>query len=206
MGILLRSTDKRGGRDAAFGVLLQDIPLQKPGTGAAPATASSTALLAAFEPLANVKTRKLASDLMAQPDVPRVLRAAVVDANGSLQKVTVWFYGKDFWNNDFYEKVERGGGTGTVETNKAFRRVDYVDYLVRGTVTGGADTLSLGYGSVLGLPVRIGAKTDVLAKRADGVEDAGDNLSVEHQTWEPTNAPDGVAKYFITIQSTHGEP
>jgi hypothetical protein len=140
--------------------------------------------------------------ILNQPDVPRVLTVTLTDANASIGSIAVFIYGRDYWNNAVKE-IHRLRSTGTTEGLIGFRYVAQVLSVTTGVVTGGADTIEVGIGEGLALPVRIGAATDVTRKIAGGAADAG-VIDVQWSTWTPEagNQADAATAYEVEIMST----
>lgn len=120
-----------------------------------PAVAAATTIVAALDPVADG-----ALTIAAQPDCPRNLTVTITDANNSVTTTTT-ITGKDPQGRTIVEVAKCVLGTGKVFTGtKIFASV--TSAVVSGT-SGAAsgDTVSVGIGSVIGLPTDINNATAV---------------------------------------------
>ena len=109
-----------------------------------------------------------AQALAAQPDVPRNLTVALVDANASVTTGTLTIVGLDFEGNVITEVVDIPTSIGATVLTKIFVRV------TSATISGLAgeaagDTITIGVGNVIGLPNPIVATTAVKHVNLGGV-------------------------------------
>lgn len=195
---------QENGRDTLLGFLIPDLPLQNITSGAAPTTASTTAIVAAVLPTAGTaETMTIA----AQPDVPRAITMTITDANASIQKITATIRGTDYWGNSISE-ILVGDSAATFTTTKAFRTVTKITTVTVGTPAG-LDRVSFGTATALGLPARIKAETEIIAKRVDATQDTTGVVTINPDgsaTWVPASVPNDVRKYYCTIASRWNVP
>lgn len=165
--------------------------------GAAPAAKSATAIVAAFEPVAGATTSIIGS--VTQPDVVRGLTFYKTDANSSITEAKLYVTGTNWDGAAIQETMTLGAGTANVRSVYAYRSITALSYHVDGTVTGGADTISLGTDDRLGIDPAITATSLIFRKISDAAADAG-TVTLDGATqymWEPTggNIPNS-AKHF----------
>jgi hypothetical protein len=111
----------------------------------APVVEDVDRIVAALDPIADG-----AMTIIAQPDVPRTLTVTVVDANDSASG-TVTIQGTDFIGLAISDAFTFGGGLKTFESTQVYATVTSV--VISGTAGAAAgDTLSVGVGSLIGLP------------------------------------------------------
>jgi hypothetical protein len=179
-----------------------------------PAAAAAATIVAAVEPSAAGIAKTLT--IAASPDYPRALSMTVTDANSSITSIDVQIWGTDFWGVPTTDTIRKLTlGTGTVDGNVAFRTVGAAIATVRsGTVTGGADTISIGITKKFGLKVKISATTDV-KRILEGELEGGSGAAVDamavdaatlstvYHTFDPVVAPNAVKDYILDMQSTY---
>jgi hypothetical protein len=173
--------------------------------GAALAALDTDGLIAAFEPTAGADTTITGSLLdpfstgTGEVDWARSVTATLVDANASITQVKVYLTGTDVSGGTQQETLTLSAA-GTVESNRAFASLTAVVYHVDGTVTGGLDTLEVGWADKLGLPTTVSALTDIRTKRVDTTIDSG-TIDLTYQTWEPTagNIPNASKRFYIEV-------
>lgn len=185
------------------GAYWREIPIVR-ADGTAPLAADTDQFFVAIEPVAGAW---VSVSIANQPDVPRNATFGIVDANSSITGATLEVTGTDSQGRTLMETISTStAGTQTVVGERAFATITSARYIVSGVVTGGADTVQGGYGDVLGLPLAIGAVSDVKNRRQDANSAVG-TISIptgDHGTWELSggNAPNGARLYFVDIQST----
>lgn len=136
----------------------------------------------------------------------RSVTATLTDADSSITAFKVYLTGEDVQGRVIQETLTfAGAGTETVESNYAFRKLTSVTYDCTGTA-GGADTLKVGFGDILGVPADFSALTDILRARVDTTvyEDitvSAGTWSTTYNTWEPLGGviPDGARKYYVQV-------
>lgn len=192
------------GRDTLLGFLIPDLPLQNVRTGAAPLTASTTVLVAAILPVTgSTQTFTIA----AQPDVCRAVTMTITDADASIQKITATIRGTDFWGNSISE-ILIGTSAASFTTSLAFFSITSITAVTVGTPVG-ADRASFGTATALGLPARLRAEADIIAKRVDGTQDTTGVVTINADgsaTWVPASVPNNTRKYYCTIASRYNVP
>ena len=183
------------------GAAFYDIPIVQP-DGTAPEAAVADQCVVAFEPTAGAFN---AITVANQPDVPRNVTFGVVDANSSITSAAAVIVGTDYQDRSLQETISfPGGGTDTIIGLLCFKTIDESkSYIaVAGVVTGGMDTVQLGYGNAFGTPLQIASVDDVTNRRVDNTTGVG-SISVANQSWDVTaNPPDGAKMYFISIHSS----
>lgn len=157
MPIRRANIDLKDGIDAGISGIVQ-YKWYKPPVGA------TNYIVTSFEPTVGTGT---SCTLAAQnldngvTQYARNVTATLTDANASITSLVVHVYGRDKWKNRVYEKITCAAGS-TVAGSQMFSYIDAVKYDCAGTVTGGADTLVVGTGAKLALPVKVGASTDII--------------------------------------------
>ncbi len=104
----------------------------------------------------------------AQPDVPRSLVLTVVDTTASITDGAVDCVGIDANGQLFTESVDISAGAGTYLTSHAFAEV--ISVTPNGMVGlggSGDETLAVGFGDKLGLPMGLGCTLYEVYKEAD---------------------------------------
>ena len=105
-------------------------------------------------------------------------------------------------------RTSAGTGTEQVVGSQVFYQIDSITAVTEGT-PGGGDTVSFGCGTGLGIPYRIGAETDILAKRVDGTQDTTGVVTINANGWAKwvgASLPNATRKFFCTLKSTYGIP
>ncbi len=155
-----------------------------------PAAADSVSVVAAVA-LANG-----ALTIVAQPDFPRKLRVAVVDANASITAGIVTLVGKDQDGNTVTETVSMVTA-GVKVTTKAYA------HLTSATVSaiagaGGSDTVSVGLDVALGLETAASQPLTTFAvfkADVDSVDEAVGTVDATARTIAPTTAANGTHSF-----------
>ena len=198
------NTDGPTGKDTGLGIVLYDVELRNRRTGAAPITADVDVFVTAVLPVAG-STQTFT--VLTQPDVPRNVTMDIVDANSSIQRIQALVKGLDPGLNSISETLTSlGNGSAQVIGSELFYQIDSITAVTEGTV-GGADTVSFGCGTGLAIPYRLGAETDILAKRVDGTQDTTGVVTINANGWArwvPASVPNATRKFFCTLKSTFG--
>jgi hypothetical protein len=175
--------------------------------GSAIPAASVDALVVAYEPSNGAQQDKTV-DIVAQPTYPRNITLTVTDANASMTYGEIELEGLDILGRSLSETINIApvGGSATYAGAKCFARVTSILSLFF-NVTGGADTVSLGYGNILALPGDIASANDMnLAGHVSGAklyrQDANigvGTISAANSSWALTggNVPDNVRRFFV---------
>jgi len=183
---------------------------------AAPLAADVDYIVNEFVPTADntwLSTTLLNSGL---PDVYRNITMTKVDANSSFSAwIKVW--GVDQFDNPQIEVMRASAGELTIVGQCIWKKVTQIQYKASGVVTGGGvDTIAVGIGDVLGLPVQIGddtayadvrrAVSDIAgtgAGAADALASANTLISKEFSSIEfVDDDPDGTDLYWVEVSAT----
>lgn len=145
------------------------------------------------------------------PDYPRVLVARIVDADDTMEDVTVTFTFRDQFGAKWVETVTRdnGDGTETLATNRACGTLISASAAVD-VNSGAGDEVEIGFGAPLGPPVRLfdaertlSDRIEVYSFTEDGA-DAAETYSIPYQTITPANDPDASIIYRLHVRSKVG--
>lgn len=138
----------------------------------------------------------------------RSVEATLTDADSSITAFKVYLTGEDVQGRVIQETLTfAGSGTETVESNYAFRKLTSVTYDCVGTA-GGADTLKVGFGDILGVPFdfTVADDSEILRARVDttdyeDIATSAGTWSPTYNTWEPLGGviPDGARKYYVQV-------
>ena len=136
----------------------------------------------------------------------RSVTAALTDADSSITAFKVYLTGLDIQGRVIQETLTfAGSGTESVESLYAYRELTSVTYDCVGTA-GGADTLSVGFGDILGVPVDFTALATILRARVDttnyeDITTSAGTWSTTYNTWEVLGGviPDGARKYYVQV-------
>jgi hypothetical protein len=130
----------------------------------------------------------------AQPDVPRSLVITVVDSTPGIVAGLVTITGKNALGQTISEVVNCAAGAATYLTNNAFSIVSTVvtsNFSVLGG--GGDETIAVGSGLKLGLPVKY--LRDIFKACVDGADEAVGTVNLTYGTIITTTAPNGTRDY-----------
>jgi hypothetical protein len=132
--------------------------------------------------------------IQAQLDFPRTLRVEIVDANSSVSAGTLTIVGKDQLGNAVTASTSLTGGSRVFDMGQAFMSV------TSATVAGvagatGLDTVSVGYGPELALPVGLGRLHEVLKVLVDGEDGAIGTVHARQGTIEPPTAANNAHNF-----------
>jgi hypothetical protein len=140
-----------------------------------------------------------------QPDYPRKLQVRVVDADESITAGTVTLVGVGIDGAAVGQTISLVGGTATTVTTDVYASVTSITVAaLAGTVTG--DTVGIGMGAALGLPIPNGAAnvavTRVVVDSASEAVGAGNGgttagLDSTGRALFPTTAPNATRDYDI---------
>lgn len=170
----------------------------------APITADKIAIVAAAA-MANG-----AAAIAAQPDFPRKLQVDIIDANSSVTAGNVVLVGTGASGQALTQTIALSGGSRTVTTDDAFAK------LTSATTSGlvgatGADTLSIGPATALGLPASkdpVPGTFSVTKSNVTNADEAVGTVDTVAGTIIPTSVPNGTRTYDfwytykVTTQST----
>lgn len=144
----------------------------------------------------------------------KIGRNIIVTASHLSAKVamTVLVTGLDVWGDELTESfaVAAGGTSEVVTGKKAFASVTTIDFVASGNAE--ANTISVGFGSTLGLPIYLPTDAYVLREIVDGavatngvvVAGKGNTTPTAttgdvRGTYTPNSAPDGGTEYEIDV-------
>jgi hypothetical protein len=135
--------------------------------------------------------------LAGQCDVPRNLVVTVVDTTGSIVAGDVDIFGKDANGDDVTENFDIAAGAGTYTGNVAFA---YVERVTGSGITvlggGGDETLSVGGGLKIGLPMApSGNLLEVYKSCVDGANEVVGTVNKTYGTIVSTTAPNGTRDF-----------
>jgi len=134
--------------------------------------------------------------IAAQPDVARHLQVDIVDGDASVTAGILRLTGIGAGGQTVTEDVDLTGGTATKDTTYAYAQVAAeIIGLVGAT---GADLVSVGVGSALGLPVPAGSTNFAVNKTV--VADVDEAVAgVDTTAWsvDPTTPPDGATSFLF---------
>lgn len=137
---------------------------------------------------------------VAKPDYPRTLMGFLTDANASISNGTVTLVGVDQNGNGITDTLTFTAA-GAQNSVKAFAVLLSATWtLVTGTVTGGSDTMAIGFGPALGLPATVDAVYDKLLHATfDGGNETG-TFNATYGTYNPSgtmNAAKAVEVQYL---------
>lgn len=186
----------------AAGAYLANIPIIS-AAGAVPIAAVTNGFFTAVLPVAGVWT---AVTIAAQPDVPRNVTFLVTDADSGIASAYLEVTGTDAQDRVLMETLSfGGGGTATITGTLCFKTITSARFIAAATVSG-ADTLTGGYGNILGIKYDAGAVTNVKNRRKDSTAAVGTILipAGTHCTWTLSggDVPNAARAYFYDFQST----
>ena len=132
--------------------------------------------------------------IAAQPDVPRNVVVTVVDTTPGITAGVVTITGKNVLGNTVIEVIDCAAGAGTYTGNHAFATITSV-VTSNFTVLGGAgdETIAVGSGGKLGLPVRY--LKAVVKACVDGADETVGTVSTTYNTITPTTAANGTRDF-----------
>ena len=168
--------------------------------GTPPAGLDVDGLVAAYVP--TVSTWQIPTFLISTLGVPRNVTLTATDANASLGVIFAEIHGTDAQDRVQEEKLERAAaaGSGTTVGTKAFKTIDTSRsrVYVNPTVDAGVDTVSLGWGDVLGIPLDLDTSADLIERREDANASVG-VIDVDLGTWTLSggNITDAVNRYYM---------
>jgi len=131
-----------------------------------------------------------------QPDVPRNVVINFTDGDVSIDAFSVTVAGKAPDGNSITETFLFAGGLDQVGS-KIFAKVDSVTLnSINGN--GAGDTLDLGYGAKIGVPLPFGSTGMSIVKLvSNGAEEAASATDTTNNSFTPTTAPDGSKDFEI---------
>jgi hypothetical protein len=181
-------------------------------TYTAPAVADPDYFVAAFEPTDDGEWYDIApaSLLQNEPDVFRNITMTKVDADSS-GSVWIKVWGIDQFENETIEILRASAGELTIVGQVAWSYVSKIAYKATGDTAG--DTMSVGTGDVLGLPLQIGsdvpyedvrrAISDTAGSPIDELASVNTVINKEYSTIEfVDNDPNGTKLYMVELQPT----
>jgi hypothetical protein len=139
----------------------------------------------------------------------RTVTCTLTDADSSVTAFKVYLTGEDVQGRVIQETLTfAGAGTETVESNYAFRRLTSVTYDATG-VAAGADTLKVGFGDILGVPVDFAAVPGVILRaRVDttvyeDISSGAGTWNSTYNTWETLGGviPNGSRQYAVQVSA-----
>lgn len=142
-------------------------------------------------------TVSTALTIAAQPITPRNLLVALSDAAGSDLAGSITVVGTNAAGVSQTETFTVVAGTGSYTGAKAFATITSIHYNF-GTTGAAADTLKIGDGDILGLPI-VGTNfvpTKIIENGAD-VTVASARYDSVNNTYKPATAPDGTKLFQI---------
>lgn len=126
-----------------------------------------------------------------QPDKPRNVKLTITDGNTSILTYSITVAGKAIDGTTISETFTFADGL-TPAGSKVFASITSVT-INSITGDGAGDTLDMGYGSKLGVPVPYGAQSLVITNLSvDGVADAVSATDQTNNSFTPTTAPNGT--------------
>ncbi len=165
-----------------------------------PAAATVTGAFTTVTDLTATNVQTIAAEDVTDPVWPRNAVFVVTDTSGASTNLSgyVTVAGTDVAGNTVSETLTKAAGTtATLTGSVAFKTVTSVQHLFQNGAV--EDTLAMGYGVKLGLPVdtRVQKVTGVLASYKDGVADAVSALGTTYGTVTMTTAPNATNNYEV---------
>lgn len=131
-----------------------------------------------------------------QPDVPRNVKLTITDGNASISAYSITVAGKAADGTTITENFTFADGL-TPAGSKVFASITSVtiDSIVG---DGAGDTLDMGFGSKLGVPVMYGATGLVVTNlQVDGTVEAASATDTTNNSFTPTTAPNGTKIFRV---------
>ena len=126
-----------------------------------------------------------------QPDVPRNVKLTITDGNSGISVYTITVAGKAPDGTSITEIFTFADGL-TPAGSKIFASITSVTISAL-TGAGAADTLDLGYGTKLGVPLPYGSTGLLIVNLSiDGVVEASSATDTTNNSFIPTTAPNGT--------------
>lgn len=161
--------------------------------GAVPAATTTGAITQ--KSLSGISNGDTAS-IIAQPKTPRNVKVTITDGNSSISAYSLTIAGKAPDGTTISETFTFADGL-TPTGSKIFASITSVTWN-SGTGNGASDTLDLGYGSKLGVPVPYGAQGLVITSLlSNGTIEAASATDQTNNSFTPTTAPDGAKLFFV---------
>lgn len=134
-------------------------------------------------------------------DVPRNITTATSTAAAD---TVITVTGYDYWKVKMVEAITIASGQSATAGLKAFAYVESIAIYSAGDVT--SDTLTVGFGDVLGLPYKLANKADLIAANFNGTNEAVAAL-VAAVTTNPATATTGDVRGTVDMTSaSNGSP
>jgi len=142
-----------------------------------------------------------------QPDYPRKLQIRIVDGDSSISAGRLDLIGIGLDGADLAQGILLTGGTATVVTDDVYAVLSSATLVnVAGVL--GPDSIAIGVGNALGLPIPVGAtnvavhKVTLLGAGAPVDEAVGAGVDTTARSIVPTSVPDGVNDYNFFFSYT----
>lgn len=135
--------------------------------------------------------------LAAQPDVPRVLTATIVDTTASIVKGWLRVVGVDASGQTVEELIDCSAGAGVYTSKNAYAEVTSVTPEGFSVLGGGGDeTITVGIGSALGLSGP-GKQFSIHLAQEDDARVTAPTADPDYGTFTPGNVPSGLIKFDV---------
>lgn len=168
--------------------------------GSALAAPSAVAFLAAFLPTGAVQdlTGSKVADPSALCNTGFVPRMHVTDADASITSAWMRLTGTNIFGETVQDtRYTNVAGSDSYDFAKVFYTI--TEILVIGVDFTGADQISLGVAPILGLPVQIGAASDVLVARVDSTVEGSPTIDATNLHWTPTLEPNASRRFYVNV-------
>jgi len=190
---LHKSTHAAGGSDAL--AVDNQTAVNQPLLMASPAHIDAPIAAELVSIVAQVAMADGAQVLAGQPDYPRKLQVDIVDADASVTAGTLDIVGVGAGGDAINESVDLTGGTATKDTTYAYATITSATIVGLAGATG-ADLVSVGVGSALGMPVPLAAASFAVAKTVvDAADETVAGVDTTAKSINPTTAPNGAHVY-----------
>lgn len=166
----------------------------------APIAAELISIVAALDPVANGELT-----IAAQPDYPRKLQVALVDANSSISAGIVTLVGVGVHGQAVTQAISLTGGSATTTTTHAYATI--TSATVSGLVgAASGDTISIGVATALGLPgpyALTPSAFTVYKANLDNADSVIGTVDATNATIVPNSVPNGSRNYSFWYRYTY---
>lgn len=135
---------------------------------------------------------------LVQPKTPRNVQLNITDGDTSITAYSVTYAGKAPDGTSITETFTQADGL-TPAGSKIFQKITSIT-INSMTGNGSGDTLDMGYGSKLGVPLPYGAQSLVIQTLScDGTLEAASATDTTNNSFTPTTAPNGTHVYDVAF-------